>query len=308
MRGAVVIPAHELVALEARVEACLARGSDDGLCVLGHGEMSLVLGWPDGGAALAPEVAAKRLPVFASVAAFERYAGTLRRYLAALEAAGVTPLPTQLQRVDRADGSCVGYCVQPALAADALLPRVLARATPAEGLRLLREVAELACATVTAAVGLDAQLSNWALRDGQLCYLDVTTPLLAHPDGSTELDPALFLAAYPAPLRAPIRRFVLPGIVRRYHQRRSVLRDICANLVKERLQGWQPALLSVANAALAAVEPAAAPITAAEATRDYARDARMWAVMLWLRRADRFWQRAIRRKSYPFLLPRAIAR
>lgn len=299
-----MIPAHELAALEARVEACLARGSDDGLRVLGHGEMSLVLGWPEA----APRLAAKRLPVFASIAAFERYADILRRYLAALQAAGVTPLPTELHRVDRRDGSCVGYCVQPALPADALLPHVLARATPAEGQLLLHQIAQLACATVTAQVGLDAQLSNWALLDGRLCYLDVTTPLLARPDGSTELDPALFLAAYPAPLRAPIRRFVLPGIVRRYHQRRSVLRDICANLVKERLQGWQPALVGAANAALAAVEPGAAPITAAEATRDYARDARMWAVMLWLRRADRFWQRAIRRKSYPFLLPRAIAR
>jgi hypothetical protein len=49
-------------------------------------------------------------------------------------------------------------------------------------------------------------------------------------------------------------------------------------------------------------------IAAHQVARDYARDARLWSLMLSLRRADRWWQRTIRQRPYPFLLPRATAR
>jgi hypothetical protein len=34
----------------------------------------------------------------------------------------------------------------------------------------------------------------------------------------------------------------------------------------------------------------------------------MWALLQILRRVDRSWQRGVRRRSYPFLLPGRIAR
>jgi len=42
--------------------------------------------------------------------------------------------------------------------------------------------------------------------------------------------------------------------------------------------------------------------------RYYRSDARLWELMLRLRRADRWWQRRIRRRTYPFLLPGHIER
>ena len=37
-------------------------------------------------------------------------------------------------------------------------------------------------------------------------------------------------------------------------------------------------------------------------------DARMWALLQRLRRADRWWQRRVRRRQYPFLLPGEVQR
>ena len=37
--------------------------------------------------------------------------------------------------------------------------------------------------------------------------------------------------------------------------------------------------------------------------RYFARDKRLWLLMQRLRRADRAWQRRVRRRAYPFLLP-----
>jgi hypothetical protein len=42
--------------------------------------------------------------------------------------------------------------------------------------------------------------------------------------------------------------------------------------------------------------------------RYYRSDARLWGVLLRIRRLDRAWQRHVRRRSYPFLLPQRIER
>lgn len=49
-------------------------------------------------------------------------------------------------------------------------------------------------------------------------------------------------------------------------------------------------------------------MTAGDVRRYYARDARMWALLLGLRRLDRWWQLNVRRRPYPFLLPGRIER
>jgi hypothetical protein len=293
-----MMPDAALRALDAEVEEALASGEESALSILGVGEISVVLGWPQG----APRVAAKRLPLFPGRAAFDAYAEVLGRYLAALRSAGLSVIETELRAVVHDDGRIAGYCLQPALPAESLLHRRLRAVAPSSGLPLVREVVEAAQRAVGERVGLDAQVANWAVDDGRLLYLDVTTPLLSREDGSSELDPNLFLAALPWLLRAPVRRFVLPGLRRRYHQVRSVLLDVCANLIKERLEAWLPAFLEAAN------ERLASPLGADEVRRDYARDARTWATMLSLRRADRWWQRTVRRRPYRFLLPRGITR
>ena len=112
----------------------------------------------------------------------------------------------------------------------------------------------------------------------------------------------MFLASLPWLLRGPVRRFVLPGILQRYHQPRTVVLDLAANLVKERLGSWIPTVLAAAGDRL---EPA---LIEDEVRRDYRSDARTWALLQAVRRVDRAWQRQVRRRPYPFLLPDRIER
>ena len=191
--------------------------------------------------------------------------------------------------------------MQPVLPPGSLGPDLLRAATPDPDHPLVAAVVDAVVRVVDEHTGLDAQISNWAVVDGRMQYLDVTTPILYDEDGLA-LDVGVLVAAFPWLLRGPLRRFVVPSIAAAYCDQRTVLLDLAANLHKERLTEWIPAVLTAANRA---VSP---PITAEEALRYYRSDARMWEILLRLRRADRWWQRTVRRRGYPFLLPRPVDR
>jgi hypothetical protein len=151
-----------LPAVEAAVQEALDSGREDHLRVLGHGEISLVVGWPGD----APVVACKRLPVFPSTAAADRYADVFSRYVATLEQRGLHVLPSTLQFLDPGrDGRLVGYVVQPVLPVDSLGPELLRAAAPDPDHPLLAAVVRGVLDTVDERTGLDAQLSNWAMVD-----------------------------------------------------------------------------------------------------------------------------------------------
>jgi len=281
----------ELDALEREVVAALAAADPSRLTLLGEGEISLVLAaGRDGG------WACKRLPPFPAPAAADRYAATIQRYLGELDRRGVEAVDTTVRRIAAADDGAVLYCVQPVLPADALAVAV-ARREPDLGRSLLERVVDLVLGSVDERFGLDAQLSNWALVDGRIVYLDVTTPLLRDDAGATELDTGVFLASLPWLLRPVIGRFVVPGIIDRYHDPRVVVLDLAANLVRERLDHLVPA---VVEASAGRIAPA---LHEREIRRDRRLDAVTWGALQAVRRLDRTWQRRVRRRPYPFLIP-----
>lgn len=287
----------ELRALDSLVDEALGSGREELLPTLGYGEISLVLGWPRE----APRYACKRMPAFPSQAAFESYARTLGDYVAALEAAGMDVVPTEMRGVDQAGGGVVGYVVQPILAADTLAPPILHAADPGDGHPLVDAIVAAAAGTVSPRIGLDAQLSNWTWDGGRLTYLDVSTPMLWDEAGVSRLDLEPLAQAYPAILRPLLRRFVAPRILDGYRDLRGVYLDLCGNLLKERLDLWLGAFL-------AAIAPRLTqPLTAEDVHRYYRSDARLWAVLLRLRRLDRAWRLRTGR-TYPFLLPGPIER
>ena len=292
-----MIDPDELRVLEARVQSALDNGDDSALRVLGYGEISLVLGWP----AEQPRWACKRLPPFPSTAAVDAYTATLGTYLTELEARGVRVVPTDVQRVAMIDGRTAVYCVQPALDADQLAVAIVAGGGDDAG-RVLTAIVDLVLETVDERVGLDAQLSNWAMTDAGLAYFDVTTPLLRRADGTEALDTSIFLASLPWSLRAPVRRFVLPDIMERYHRPRTVVLDLAANLIKERLDEHIATVLGAAGDRL---DPS---LTEEQVRADYRSDARTWALLQSVRRVDRVWQQRVRRRTYSFLLPARIDR
>jgi hypothetical protein len=287
----------ELRALDERIERALDTGDESELDVIGYGEISSVVSC--GG------FACKRLPLFDSEARLDAYRDVFARYLAALRERGVAVVDSELRAISTAGGIAL-YCVQPIVPADRLAVRYLASAAETDAVALFDAVLDRMLAAIAPDLGLDAQLSNWVLSDdggaGGVAFIDVTTPLLRDAGGREALDTDLFLASLPWALRGVVRRFFLRGILATYYDPRAAIVDLLGNLHKERLERLIPAFLDRANLRLDR------DIDEREVRRYYASDARTWSSLLLLRRLDRGWQRKIRRRQYPFLLPGRIAR
>ena len=288
----------QLQALDRQVELAVRAGDDSELPVLGYGEISLVLGWPP----REPEFACKLLPVFPTRTRFDAYRQTLDDYVEALRERGVDVVETELRPVTRDDGSVAGYAVQPVLPAATLAPARLAGEGPVSDHPLARAIVETAYAAISPRLGIDAQLSNWTWEEGRLRYLDVTTPMIWSAQGHVRLDLNLLVQPLPGPMRWPVKRFLAPGILDGYRNRRGVVSDLCGNLIKEQLENWIAVFLEIANRGL---DPA---MTEQDVRRYYRRDARLWELLLRVRMLDRAWQHRVRRHPYPFLLPRRVAR
>ncbi len=288
-----MITRETLEGLEAGVVDALDGGSPEDLAIIDYGEISTVLA-ADG---TEGAVVCKRLPPMTRPQLAD-YEQVLAAYLDALSGRGLTVAPSEVHSVGV--DPVTAYCVQPRYAR--LLVDDLRSDDPVLVSSRVGRLCDLVCAGARDGVGLDAQVSNWAVVDDDLVYLDVTTPLLRDGEGRQQLDLDLFIASLPWAIRAPVRRFLLDEILSHYHSPRPALVDAVANLHKERLTDAIPALLVAANAVVDS------PITAEEARRYYRQDALMWELLQRLRRADRWWQRRVRRRRYPFLLPGTIER
>jgi hypothetical protein len=299
MRGRV--PALEqgaLEALEKTVTLALASADVAGPEVLGYGEISSVLALRSAG----DGAACKRLPPFPSEGAFEAYRSCFEAQLQAFEAGGIPVLATGLQRVERPGTGPMAYCIQPLVETEAAAPLRLACDPSDRARELFESVLDLALSYVSPTRGFDAQLANWAVPDGSLVYLDVSTPLLRDGEGRERLDVDVFLASLPWALRGLVRRFMLRGILDAYYSSRGVVLDLLGNLIKEGLGERLSELVPIAARRLGE------PVSVEEVRRHYARDARTWHLLQRLRRLDRAWQRHVRRRPYPFLLPGPVRR
>ncbi len=278
--------------LDLAVEEAVRRGVPGQLRVLGYGELTLVIGWPSD----EPALAVKRLPPFADSARLEAYAALLDRYVQTLRERGVRVAQTEIRSRAAPSGQVRAYLVQPLVAREQHLNVVLQTAEEAVVRRLFELVVDKVHRCADERVGFDAQASNWWLEDGDLAYFDVSTPLLRDETGREQLDVALFLSVYPWLVRPALAR-VAPGVMAQYHDPRVVLLDFASNLHREGFDRWVPALLDVAN------ERLEQPLGPGDVRRYFRQDKALWALMQRLRLADRSWQRHVRRRPYPLLLP-----
>ncbi|CAM5350311.1 DUF6206 family protein [Streptomyces abikoensis] len=292
------VPEDDLRELERRVQHALAAGDPRGLTVLGYGEVTLVL-------ALETErgaYACKRLPVFDGRERFEAYGRTLARYTDRLSAAGVHVAGTRLWHTELPSGRIAGYCVQEALPAKRLVSRLLHTEGPGWAGDFFARFLDTVHGAVSPALGLDAQASNWIDLDGDLVYLDVTSPLMRDDRGRELLDVRLFFTSLPWILRDAVRIATAKSIFDKFYTPRGVVLDFLGNLHKERLGALVPGFLAQANAR---ITPA---LTAEEVAKYYRGDAAMWELIQRLRKADRAWHLKVRRRPYPFLLPPDVDR
>ncbi|KUF18378.1 DUF6206 family protein [Streptomyces silvensis] len=275
-----------------------AHGPHGSLDVLGYGEITLVLRLrtPEG------SFACKRLPAFPDADRFARYRRSLDAYLHSLAERGLTVAPTQVWHTRGPGGRVIAYCVQRELPPERLCSRLLHTQDETWAKNFFARFLDAVDAAVHPGLGLDAQASNWIDADGELTYLDVTTPLMRDARGRELLDVRLFFTSLPWILRDAVRLSMAASIFDKFYETRGVLLDFLGNLHKERLGALVPAFLEQANARVAK------PLTTDEVAAYYRADARMWELIQRLRAADRFWHRAVRRKPYPFLLPPPVDR
>lgn len=285
--------------------------------ILGYGEISTVLAIGD------DPLACKRMPMFLSEAEIEGYQRAFELYCAQMTAAGVELAPSRLVRVQQRCGAhAVLYLVQRRLPPDAIGNQVLRTATGARAERLLAGVlGELAKVahfnrqqTGTWALGIDGQVSNWAVtawaEEGTpaLRYFDITTPLIRR-QGVELLDAELFLRSAPSFLRWALRRFFLQDVLDRYYDLRRVVIDLIANLHKEGRADLISPWIESANRFFAgeAADSGIAPLHRHEIDAYYREDAFIWRFYLAARRIDRRLHRWAGR-TYPYLLPGRIRR
>ena len=283
-----------LATAHSAIEAAVLAGTGDGLRIVGFGEVTLAVAWP----ADEPVAVCKRLPPFAADDDLAEYTQLLHSYVETLVARGVHTVPTQVMGVREPRWGVVGYLVQPYVEPSQLLSMRLRHAEPAEVADLFERLVGHVVDVVDDRVGLDAQVSNWCVGpDGALTTLDVSTPFLRDAAGRDLLPTALFLRTYPMLLRPALGRFVVPDVVAAYHDVDEVLLDVAGNLLREGLDARLPAFLT-----------ACGKRTGRSFAEDTVRsrftgNARTWGLLQRLRRADRWWQRTLRRRPYPQLLP-----
>lgn len=281
----------ELVALETEVQRALASGDRSGLDLRGFGVTSVVLAAP----IHAPRVACKRVPPFRDRAAFGRYRDIVLRNIDEFRAAGVDVIDTDVRLIEH-DGRLVGFVVQPLLAADSLGESILAAAEPSPSHPLVAAIVEYVLSSSSPRRGLDAQLGNWAVVDGRVVLLDVTTPFLFDDDGRLEMDLDVFLDSGP-PILRPVYRRELPKTMRRWTDPRHSLLDLIGNLYKLDLDHWvEPIIAATAGR----VDP---PLTVDEARTHYGGEVTTWAMLHRTMAAYEWWQRRVRRTTPNGFLP-----
>ena len=289
---------ENLERLEAAVTRALEAGDASELEIVGYGEITLVLRCRVDGRSMA----CKRLPGLANEAAFSVYRRSVEDYVARLGERGIVVPETTVHAVEGSDGRLTAYCLQPELPAETLLVDRLRNAEGPDAAPFFEEIVARVAGCVNDRMGLDAQLSNWAWTEDGMCYYDISTPFLRDEHGGDVFDVELHVASVPWALRWAVRLFAIDTILDKFYTVRGALLDLAGNLYKERMGAVVPTLLRLAEPAVER------PITEHDAAAYYRGDARLWALLQRLRRADRWWQRTVRRRTYPFLLPGKIDR
>jgi Family of unknown function (DUF6206) len=291
-----MISEQESVAVEAAVQGALKRRSADRLNVLGFGEITVVVGWPTD----LPTHAIKRLPPVAERSRLERYAALIDEYCTRLGDRGVTVAPHTSIIVPAERNTWTLHVAQPLYPGSSLVTQLMRTDGPEVSGQVDAIVDHVMCADER--LGIDAQLTNWVIDHGHPTLIDTTTPMMRDDDGTFVLDIDMMLTPFPAVARPTLRRYVVPDILARYHDPRSIAIDIAANLHREALADWIPAVVRRANTHLGE------PIRSDEVEAYYRTDAKRWGKRQRVKRINRAWTTTIRRRTYPVLLPGPITR
>ena len=252
----------------------------------------------------------KRLPLFDSKEEAKKYSDSYHHYVIEMKQAGLN-LPKDGTRIVNGE-RIVLYIAQEQFKSVHFCHRLLHSLSEEKSQEMIGKVlheikkvwtfnkAQLPALELS----IDGQISNWAVTDNNIFYVDTSTPLFKI-DGVEQLDPELLLNSTPAALKWIIRLFFLQEVMDRYYDIRLVYLDLVANLYKEQKPDLIPEALNQANDLL---PESVKPITKKEVDKYYKDDKFTWQLFLFLRKIDRWITNKLLRKQYQFILPGKIER
>lgn len=293
----------ELEALEENVCEALETLDTTGLAILGYGEVTTVFGLNTARGV----VACKRFPIMRSLNEAQDHIQLVTRYVDALAQRGVHVVNSELVTLPGDNGRTVMYLVQPIIKGDRIGPNYFHTLSEEDATEAFGRILDAIANSVTSRLAPDGQLSNWAFVDGDLLYIDVSTPFMRDESGKELVN---WEAVYDSSLRGityPLRGYFqrkIPEVLEYYYSVRGQALDFLANLRKEKLDHFLPAFIPYANERLD-LDP---PLTFDEVRKYYNENADVYALMTGLKRVDRIFHRYVLRRPYPNFIPPRIDR
>ncbi|UCH50549.1 MAG: hypothetical protein JSV54_05885 [Chloroflexota bacterium] len=290
--------------------------------VLGYGEISTVFEIED-----EPNLACKRMPIFRHQEELDQYKIIYNEYNRILnDKVGINVPPFGFASFD-CERYIVCFDVQEKLPPQLFGNKLIHTLDDDDIvtflhqiLKQLKKVWDFNKKGTDIQIGIDGQISNWAIRDfspnspridsqTRLYYIDTSTPFIRK-NGVEQLDPELFLRSAPSFLVWLIRWLFLKDVMTRYYDFHLVAVDLIANFYKEQRPELIPGLVHVANDFFAKEAKGLdiKPLTVEEIRSYYKEDALIWTIFLAMRRLDRFIHKWILRKPYIYILPGKIKR
>lgn len=273
-------------------------------------------------------LAFKRMPIFETEDEMDRYEHLFVEYNKVLSKDIGIMVPDHASvRIYPKKGNMVIYNIQEKLLPESFCHRLIHKIDVASSgtllliiLRRFKQVWEYNVKGGPIVIGLDGQLSNWAIKDfdpahtsitddSELYYIDTSTPLMRIL-GIEQIEADLFLRSAPSFLIWLIRVFFLQGVLDRYYNFHLVVVDLIANLYKEQRPDLIPSFINAANAFFKhdAAHLGPGSITAQEVRSYYREDAFIFGLFLALRKLDRLITTRVLNKPYQYILPGKINR
>jgi len=276
--------------------------------IIGFGEISTILQFNE-----QPTWVFKRMPIFDSIVQAKEYQQRYCQYNQLLSQAGIN-IADGFEVVT--DGNPVAlYLIQQAFQSQQIGNRAL-HAAPLDKQKLIignifQQIEKIFLFNQQSGneflLSCDGQVSNWAINESHVYYIDTSTPLYKK-NGVEKLEYELLLKSTPRFMRGIIRRFFLKEVLERYYHKEQVYMDLIANLYKEKLVHLVPIAIKLANKNLKSDSNFDQVLNQNDVKNYYSRDKLIWRLFLALRKIDRWLHRYVWRKPYQYLLPDKIER
>ena len=309
--------------MEHTIDTSEPEKSEIPIKILGYGEISLVfeiVGDPH-------NIAYKRIPIFDTESQVKRHIWAYNAYNQLLKKIGLLLPEYDVAWFKDARGTIQFYCIQEKIHPDSVANKIIHHLSDREiytlvrlVLREFKKVWSFNREHPVLRLGLDGQISNFAIKDYEtrnleitestkLYYLDTSTPMLRI-NGKEAMQAVLFLKSAPSFLRGLLKALFLQDTVDRYYDLRRVTIDLIANFFKEQKAELIPNLIRLTNAFFdeELSEFNIASLELEEIRKYYKSDVQMWEIFQRVRKFDRFLKTRVFRKQYNFYLPGKIER